>query len=393
MQFILKLFVKNYEDAKDPSVREACGKLGGLVGILSNIFLCIIKVATGLFASSIAIIADGINNLTDAAASFITVLGFKFASMPEDEKHPYGHARAEYLTGVFISVFIIIVGVQLLITSVNKVMHPTEASYNMLTIIILLVAIAIKIWQSYFNFRLGERISSITLIATAIDSRNDVIATSAVLLSIIVSKFTALQTDGWMGCAVALFIIWSGISLVKETSSSLLGEAPDDEIIGAITQKTMEAEGVLGVHDIMVHNYGHSKIFASMHVEVSAGEDIMGIHNMIDGIERTISEELNIKLVIHVDPIDVTNPKLKNLHKIVLDELHAIEGICGIHDFRIVEEPTHTNIIFDIELLPKCKVKEDEIKSLIDARLKRENENYFALIIFDKAYIKPKKVL
>lgn len=389
MQLLLKLFIKNYEDVKNPAVREACGKLGGIVGIVSNVFLCILKIVAGILSNSIAVIADGINNLTDAASSVITVLGFKLAAAPEDEEHPYGHARIEYLTGLFISIVIIVVGVQLLTTSVGKIRHPVETEYTLLTAGILGISILVKIWQSQFNFKMGKRIDSTTLIAAATDSRNDVVATSAVLASVIIVWITDVQTDGWMGLAVAIFIIFSGLSLVRETASSLLGEAPDDVLVTGITGRILATEGVLGLHDIMVHNYGPGKTFASVHVEVPAENDIMQSHDIIDNIEREISEELNINLVIHMDPVKTNDPVVNKLKAIMIEELCAGEGICDIHDFRIVPGPTHTNVIFDVVLLPSCTLRECEIRDIVDRRLKKENERYFAVITFDKAYTKP----
>lgn len=391
MQFLLNLFVKNNEDVTDPAVREACGKLGGIVGIISNVLLCTAKIIVGVISNSIAIIADGINNLTDAASSIITVLGFKFASMPADEEHPYGHARIEYLAGLFISFGIIIVGVQLFLSSVQKIRQPEPAEYTAVTIVILVAAIAIKLWQSYFNINLGKHIDSLTLIAAGIDSRNDVIATAAVLVSVMISKFAGVYTDGWMGCAVAVFIIWSGISLVRETISPLLGEAPAEELVQDITERILNTDGVLGIHDIMVHNYGPGKIFATVHVEVSAEQDIMESHDMVDNIEREISEALNISLVIHTDPVKTDDPLLNRLRDIITQEVAGISGVCDMHDFRIGVGPTHTNIIFDLVRTPECTLKESEIKARVDKRLQKEPGKYFTVITFDKVYTKVRK--
>ena len=391
MQFLLDFFIKNNEDTKKPEVRKACGLLGGIVGIISNTLLCTIKIVAGVASNSIAIVADGINNLTDAASSVITILGFKLASIPEDEEHPYGHARIEYLAGLFISITIIVVGVQLFLSSINKIMYPQETEYTAITVAILVIAIAVKLWQSYFNINLGKRIDSLTLIATGVDSRNDVVSTVAILISVIISKLTDIQTDGWMGCAVALFIVWSGISLVRKTSSSLLGEAPPNELVENITNKILNTEGILGMHDIMVHNYGPGKIFASVHVEVPAEQDIMQSHDIIDNIEREISDELNISLIIHTDPIITDDPLLNRLKEIITEEVASIEGACDIHDFRIVTGPTHTNIIFDMVRTPTCKLKESQLKEIVDKRLKQEPGRYFTVITFDKVYTKIKR--
>lgn len=383
---LLKLFVKNYNDTKDSKVREAYGKLAGAVGIVSNVILCIMKVVIGLFVNSIAIIADGINNLADASSSVVTLVGFKLASLPEDKEHPYGHARIEYLTGLFVSVLIIIVGVQLIRTSVDKIINPEEFVFSWITVIILALAIGIKAWQSVFNIGLGKRISSITLIATGIDSRNDVISTTAVLAAFFITKFTGVQLDGIMGVLVALFIIWSGISLVRETISPLLGEAPDYELVHDISEKALAVEGVLGIHDLMVHNYGPGKIFASMHVEVDAHGDIMAAHDMIDNIERTLSEELHINLVIHMDPVKTDDPLLTELKAKIKEKIEEIDGVLSIHDFRMVPGPTHTNIIFDAVIASDCKMKEGEIKEVIQTFVSSIDETYFVVITFDKDY-------
>ncbi len=387
-KLLLKLFVKDYENVKEVRVREAYGKLAGAVGIVSNVLLCLMKVAAGIFVSSIAIIADGINNLADASSSVITLIGFKLASLPEDRDHPYGHARIEYLTGLLVSALIIVVGVQLLRSSVDKVIHPDEFVFSLVTILILIIAIVIKIWQAVFNIALGKKISSVALIATGTDSRNDVISTSAVLLSVIITKISGFQLDGYMGCLVAVFIIWSGISLVRETVSPLLGEAPDEELVRDISEMTMDFDGVLGIHDLMVHNYGPGKIFASIHIEVDADGDIMAAHDMIDNIEKAISSALHIELVAHMDPIKVNDPLLNHMKEIITELLSEVEGVSGIHDFRMVPGPTHTNIIFDVVLSYSCKYTETEIKSMVEDKVREENPSYFVVITFDREYTK-----
>lgn len=385
-KLLLKVFVKDYENVKDTGVRKAYGKLAGIVGIVSNILLCIMKVAIGIFTSSIAVVADGINNLADASSSVITLIGFKLASLPEDKEHPYGHARIEYLTGLLVSVLIIVVGVQLFRSSAGKVMHPDEFVFSTATVAVLVAAIAIKVWQAMFNIGLGKRIDSVALIATGTDSRNDVIATSAVLIAVIITKLSGFQLDGYMGCVVALFIIWSGISLVKETVSPLLGEAPDEELVRSIAEMTESFDGVLGIHDLMVHNYGPGKVFASVHIEIDADGDIMAAHDMIDNIEKTVSSALNIELVAHMDPIKTNDPQLTQMKKIITELLSDMEGIVSIHDFRMVQGPTHTNIIFDAVIKHDCKYTQEEIKDIIKKRVQEVNPSYFVVITFDKEY-------
>lgn len=385
-KLFIKLFIKDCENTRDPKVRESYGKFAGIVGIISNLILCIMKILIGLFSRSIAIIADGINNLADASSSIMTLVGFKLASRPEDEGHPYGHARIEYLTGLFISILIIILGVQLLKTSVEKILHPEALEFSYITIIVLIAAIIIKLWQTFFNISIGKKINSVTLMATGADSRNDVIATSVVLISVLVGKFTGLQIDGYMGCLVALFIIWSGIQLVRETSSPLLGEAPDDELVDSIIETVKKEPGILGIHDLMVHNYGPGKIFASIHIEVDADGDLMKSHDMIDNIERLVKKSLNIEFVAHMDPVKTNDPLINKLRTVISEAFAPLEGVESIHDFRIVPGPTHTNIIFDVVLSTGCKYPEKQILKIADDAVKAIDDNYFVVVTFDRAY-------
>ena len=385
-KLLIRIFVKDHENTDDPRVRERYGKFAGVVGIVSNLILCIMKILIGLVSRSIAIIADGINNLADASSSIITLVGFKLASQPEDEDHPYGHARIEYLTGLFISIVIIVIGLQLLRTSIDKILHPDPLEFSCLTIIILVAAILIKLWQSLFNRSIGRKIRSVTLMATAADSRNDVISTSAVLISVIVGKFTGIQIDGYMGCLVALFIIWSGIQLVRETTSPLLGEAPDQELVDSIAEIVKKEPGVLGIHDLMVHNYGPGKIFASMHIEVDADVDLMESHDMIDNIEKRIKDELHVEFVVHMDPVKTDDPLITKMKKIIADALLPLDGVDNIHDFRIVPGPTHTNIIFDVVLAADCSLSEKEITGIAAEAARSVDNDFYVVITFDHAY-------
>lgn len=385
-KLLIRIFVKDHENTDDPRVRERYGKFAGVVGIVSNLILCIMKILIGLVSRSIAIIADGINNLADASSSIITLVGFKLASQPEDEDHPYGHARIEYLTGLFISIVIIVIGLQLLRTSIDKILHPEPLEFSCLTIIILVAAILIKLWQSMFNRSIGRKIRSVTLMATAADSRNDVISTSAVLISVIVGKFTGIQIDGYMGCLVALFIIWSGIQLVRETTSPLLGEAPDQELVDSIAEIVKKEPGVLGIHDLMVHNYGPGKIFASMHIEVDADGDLMESHDMIDNIEKRIKDELHVEFVVHMDPVKTDDPLITKMKKIIADALLPLDGVDNIHDFRIVPGPTHTNIIFDVVLAADCSLSEKEITGIAAEAARSVDNDFYVVITFDHAY-------
>lgn len=387
-KLLIRLFVRDSENTEDPKVRERYGKFAGVVGIISNLFLCTMKILIGVFSGSIAIIADGINNMADASSSIITLVGFRLASKPEDKDHPYGHARIEYLTGLFISILIIVLGVQLFKTSLEKIFEPDTLEFSYITIITLVIAIAVKLWQSLFNINIGKKINSLTLIATGADSRNDVIATGAVLISVLVVKFTGLQIDGYMGCLVALFIIWSGIQLVRDTISPLLGEAPDEALVKAITETVKKEPGILGIHDLMVHNYGPGKIFASIHAEVDADGDLMKSHDMIDNIERIVKESLRIEFVIHMDPVRTNDPLIQKMKTVISKAFAPLDGVENIHDFRIVAGPTHTNIIFDVVLSMDCNCTEQEIQQIANETVKAIDDNYFVVITFDRAYTK-----
>lgn len=384
---LFKKFIKDYQNVKDRKVRDSYGKMAGIVGIISNSLLCIVKILIGWLSGSIAIIADGVNNLADASSSVITLAGFKLAAMPEDEKHPYGHARIEYLAGMAVSVMIILVGVELGKSSVDRILHPSPLEFSWTLVAALLIAIAIKIWQSRFNISAGKRIDSLALIATGADSRNDVISTCVVLAGIMIGHFANVQIDGYLGLLVAAFILWSGISLVKETVSPLLGEAPDPELVKQIASIAKSHEGILDIHDLTVHNYGPGRIFASIHIEVDAAVDVMLSHDIVDNIEHEIAKKLNINITAHLDPVDLTTPYRDEIMKIVNETIAPMDGVLSMHDLRMVTGPTHTNVIFDVVIDHCCKLSEDEIKKTLDDAIRKKHPNFFTVIDFDKNYI------
>ena len=389
--FLFKTFIKNHEDIKNPKVRDDYGKFAGIVGIISNAILCVMKILIGLVSGSIAIVADGINNLADGASSIITFIGFKLASMPEDEEHPYGHARIEYLAGMAVSVMILMVGFELGKSSVDKIFNPTPLEFSWTVVIVLLVAIAIKVWQAVFNISTGKKINSLALIATGTDSRNDVISTIVVLAGVLIGHFFNVQIDGILGLAVAAFIFWSGITLIKETISPLLGEAPDDEIVQQIHEMALKYDGVLGIHDLVVHNYGPGKVFASIHIEVDAAVDVMESHDMVDLIEKDIASSLNIVITAHMDPIDIKNPNREPLAHIIIKTIAETEGVLSYHDLRIVPGKTHTNVIFDLVLSPECRTCRNELKDLFAKKIAEYDPNYLCVIDFDINYVKSTK--
>ena len=389
--FLFKWFIKNYENTRDPKVRDDYGKLAGIVGIISNTILCTMKILIGLISGSISIVADGINNLADGASSIITLLGFKLASLPEDEEHPYGHARIEYIAGMAVSVMILLVGFELGKSSLEKIITPEPLEFSWTVVIVLLIAIAIKVWQAIFNISTGKKINSLALIATGTDSRNDVISTVVVLLGILIGHFFNVMVDGYFGLAVAVFILWSGVSLIKETISPLLGEAPDEELVSQIEAMAMAYDGAIGIHDLIVHNYGPGKVFASMHIEVDSSVDVMESHDLIDTIEKNLSESLNILLTVHMDPVDINNPYREPLTHILKDVLSGIPGTLGFHDLRIVPGTTHTNVIFDVVLSHECELSQKEISDILKQKVSEFNSSFLCVIEYDMNYAGTKK--
>lgn len=386
--YLFKKFIKDYEDVKNPKVRDSYGKLAGIVGIVSNMLLCGMKMLVGFVSGSIAIVADAVNNLADASSSIITLIGFKLASLPEDEEHPYGHARIEYIAGMVVSLIIIVVGVELGKSSFEKILHPQPLEFSIYIVIVLLLAICIKIWQALFNVSAGKRINSVTLMATGADSRNDVISTSAVLVSVVAGQLFNIHIDGYMGVLVALFIIWSGIGLVRETMSPLLGEAPDEELVASIEDIALSYDGVIGIHDLVVHNYGPGKIFASIHIEVDSSVDVMISHDLVDNIERRLQHDLNIFATAHMDPVNLSDPNREPLCHIINDTISGLDGVFNFHDLRIVPGQTHTNVIFDVVLSPECKTDREKIDELICRRVKEYNPTFCCVINYDTSYIK-----
>ncbi len=384
---IVKWFIKDYNNVKNPTVREAYGKLAGIVGIISNLILSIGKILIGFLCGSIAIIGDGINNLADTSSSAITLIGFKLSSKPSDIEHPYGHARFEYLAGLIVSLMILLLGIKLFTASIQKIIDPDPVSFHLVTVLVLVFAILLKVWQARFNIYIGQAIHSSTIKAAGLDSRNDVIATSAVLISLFVGKITGFQLDGYMGCLVAIFILYSGIQLIRETSSPLLGKAPDPELVKELEERICSTSGVLGIHDLVVHDYGPGRIFASVHVEVDAYGDLIESHDMIDNIERTISKELSLHLVIHMDPLKTNDPLTIQLGEKISELLTPLEGVVGYHDLRIVAGYTHTNIIFDIVLTPECGFSESFIREYVEDNLKKLNQEYYVVVNFDMSYV------
>lgn len=383
-ELLLKLFVKNRENPADPKVRAKVGKLSGLVGILCNLLLFAGKLVTGVISGSVSITADAMNNLSDAASAIVTLVGFKLAEKPADSEHPYGHARFEYLSGLAVAALIVVIGVDLAKTSVQKIFAPTSVAVSLPLVLVLVGSIGVKLWLCLFNRKLGKKISSQTLLATAADSRNDVLSTGAVLAAALVEWLTQWKIDGYIGLGVALFILYSGITLGKETISPLLGEAASPELRRLIMDVVSGNSLVLGYHDLMVHDYGPGQRFASIHVEMDQREDPLVCHEIIDDMERLCLDRHNIHLVIHYDPIVTNDPEIETMRLCVCEILGQIHPRLSLHDFRMVRGAGHNNLIFDIITPRELDSKKCWIKEQIDSALAAKNQGtYHTVITFD----------
>lgn len=368
-------------------MRERYGKFAGIVGIATNFLLFLIKVTAGILFNSISIIADAVNNLSDSGSSLITLLGFKISGKPADAEHPYGHARMEYISGLIVSFIILVLGLQLITGSVDKIIHPQMARFSLISIGILAVSILIKLWQCKFYQKIGKIIDSTTLIATSIDSRNDILATTAVLVAALVTRWTGFNLDGYMGVTVALFILITGVRLVMDTTGPLLGMAPTKELVDGIYKKILSYDGIVGLHDLTVHSYGEARYFASVHCEVPAEQDIMVSHDIIDNIERDFLKEQGIHLVIHLDPIVTNDPKTNELKAVVTNLVGQISPEISMHDFRVVWGVSHTNLIFDVVIPFDFEWSEGELIQQISDRIHTINAAYHAVITIDHHYV------
>lgn len=382
---LLRLFVKNYHDIEHPAVRSAYGKLAGMVGIACNLLLFVGKLIAGTISGSVSITADAVNNLSDASSSLVTLIGFKLAERPADEEHPYGHARIEYLSGLIVAAMILLIGAELAKTSFGKILHPEPIAASVLTFVVLGASILIKLWMALFCSKLGKRISSPTLTATAADSRNDVISTAAVLLGCLAGVILEWNIDGWIGMLVALFILWSGCSIARETISPLLGKQADEKLVQSISTLILSHEKILGIHDLMVHDYGPGQCFATVHAEMDSREDSLACHDILDDIERDALRELRVHLVIHYDPIVTDDAELNHMRGLVEKEIHEIDPVLALHDFRMVRGTQHTNLIFDLVIPFGMANQTAELKRRIDERVQFEDHKYYTVITFDEA--------
>ncbi len=380
----MKLLVRGYDHPEDSTVREKSGSAAGLVGIATNLLLFVIKLLAGIFSHSVAIMADAVNNLTDSGSSIIMLAGFKLAGKPADAKHPFGHARLEYLSGVAVSFVVLFLGLQLGMTSFDKILHPEDAEFTALSFCILGASILIKLWQFCFYRSVGKHIRSEAVFATSGDSRNDAVSTAVVLLGAVITRCTGVNLDGWLGLCVAVFIVVSGVKLVIETGEPLLGTAPPPELVQSIYEKIMSYEGIIGLHDLTVHSYGAGRCFASVHCEVPAEEDILKSHDIIDNIERDFLKNDNIHLVIHLDPIVTGDPRTLSLREQVLDKVGALYPEASIHDFRVVWGVTHSNVVFDVAAPFSLQDTDQQIRDSISRAVQELDSSYRAVITVDR---------
>ncbi len=385
-EILTKLFIKDYQNTKDPSVRAAYGELSGIVGIAVNLLLAAAKFFAGLSTGSISISADAVNNLSDAGSSIITFVGFKLAKKPADKDHPYGHGRIEYITALIVSFLILLMGFELLKSSVGKIRSPEPLTYSTAALVILLVSIAAKLWLAYFNSRLGKKIDSTATKAVVRDSLSDTAATAVALAALILSKVTEAPIDGWFGIAVSLFIFWSGIGILKDTITLLLGKPPEREFFDEIEREILSYDGIVGVHDLIIHDYGPGRTFASAHAEVPANIDILQSHDTVDLIERELFCKFGMRISIHMDPVIVDDARINNLKALCGDTLHSIDSVISFHDFRVVDGPTHTNLIFDVVVPPNFKRSDGELTQEISEKLSKIDERYFCVVTVDRAF-------
>lgn len=383
---LARLWIKDYKNTSDGKVRLSYGMLCGGVGILLNLFLFAAKAAAGFISGSIAITADAFNNLSDAGSSVITLVGFKMAGQKPDNNHPFGHGRIEYISGFLVSVIILIMAFELIQSSIRKIFHPEEIEAGPMVFVILAVSILVKLYMFLYNKNVGRKIDSAAMDAASKDSLSDAAATLVVLGTTLLSQAKGVQIDGYCGVVVALFIFWAGFSAARETISPLLGQPPEPSFVQQTEKIIMEYQnqGALGIHDLVVHNYGPGRIMLSVHVEVPASGDILELHDMIDTIEHRLARELNCSAVIHMDPICLDDELTNRIKKQVAVIIDGMEGRVGFHDFRIVQGPTHTNLIFDVAVPFDYPVSDGEIIKYIQSRISEIDAGYCVVVDIDK---------
>ena len=378
--------IKQYRDTDNPAVRLAYGVLCGAVGIGLNLLLFVGKFIAGSIAGSIAITADAFNNLSDAGSSLITLIGFRLASQKPDPEHPFGHGRFEYISGLIVSLAILLMGLELLRSSVDKILHPEPVEFSLLAVGILVASILVKVYMAAYNRGIGKRIDSAAMRATAMDSLSDCVATAVVLLSMLVSRWTQLMIDGWCGLAVAVFILIAGVRAAKETIGPLLGQPPEPALVARIERLVLAQPPIIGVHDLIVHDYGPGRCMVSLHAEVPASGNIIEMHDMIDNIERELRETLGCNAIIHMDPIETDDALTNETRRKISELIKVIDERITIHDFRMVTGPTHTNVIFDVVVPYRFRLSDEELRRDVQRLVRSLDGNYYAVIEIDQAY-------
>ena len=386
IKLLAKIFIKDSQNTADSKVRVAYGYLCGAVGIALNILLFAGKIIAGTISGSVAVTADAFNNLSDAGSSIISLIGFRLASQKPDPHHPFGHGRFEYIASLIISIIIVLMGFELGKSSFEKIVAPQAVEYSAVTFAVLGVSVLVKLYMFFYNNSVGKKIDSATMRATAMDSISDAVSTGAVLISAVIAMFTNLALDGWMGLVVAAFIMVTGFKSAKETIDSLLGTPPSPEFVKQIEDMALQYDDIIGVHDMIVHNYGPGRTFVSLHAEVPSDGDIVAIHDTVDNAEREIAKELGCLVTIHMDPVDVHDEHTAQLREMVSEIIKQINPDITFHDFRVVSGPTHTNLIFDIVSPMDCGLSDQELADTIADKIHQCNESYFAVINVDKDF-------
>lgn len=384
---LFRIFIKNHADTANENVRRQYGILGGGIGIVLNLILFAFKMLAGILSASVSMIADALNNLSDAGSSVISLVGFKMSGKPADKDHPFGHGRIEYVSALLVSILILLMGIELIQSSVDKIIAHSASQFNLLSICILGAAILVKFWMYLFNRSIGKKINSPASLATAKDSLSDAAATAVVLLGAVFTKITGIAIDGYLGVLVSLFILYAGYSTIKDALSPLLGQPPEKEMVDEIEDIVMSHEGVIGIHDLIIHNYGPARFMISLHAEVPSNGDVLALHDTIDLIEKKLCMRFNCDAVIHMDPVEVDNEIINTAKSFISQIIGEVSSELTIHDFRMVTGPTHTNLIFDMVVPYNFTLKNEEIAAVVQEKLLSYNDTYFAVINFDNKYI------
>ena len=386
-ELLVRIFIKNHENTKNPVVREKYGLLSGIVGIILNVLLTIGKFIIGSASHSVAITGDAINNLADAGSNIVTLVGFKMAGMKPDKEHPFGHGRIEYIAALIVGFLVELMGFELIKSSVEKIRNPEALVFSIPAVLVLVLSIGSKIWLALFNRHLGKKIDSPAMTAVVADSISDTTATTATLICLILSRFTSLPLDGFFGIAVSLFIMYSGYGILKETIGIILGTPPEKELVDEIISLVLSHDEIIGIHDLVIHSYGANQTFASLHAEVEADVDVIAAHDAIDLIERKVFDIFGIQLVIHMDPLVVNDERINDLREKTISAVTSIDNRLSIHDFRVVDGPTHSNLIFDIVKPYDIKLSDNEIQLLLKDEIAKISETYFVVATIESSYI------